>query len=140
MQVVNAVRTVSALANGADPGDVIKDYAISTAASYLGGQLGGAVFGGGLDRAGVSTRGADVTAGNKDKVTAFVGGARDKCTRIVKDIFEDVRGPNDAYFQHNQGIKLGNWIDANANNHVRVFGHSWEGRYRNACDCKRSLC
>ncbi|WP_162685453.1 hypothetical protein [Roseovarius amoyensis] len=46
MQVVNAVRTVSALANGADPGDVIKDYAISTAASYLGGQLGGVVFGG----------------------------------------------------------------------------------------------
>ncbi len=43
MRVVSAIQTVSALANGADPGDVIKDYAISTAASYLGGQLGGAV-------------------------------------------------------------------------------------------------
>ena len=55
MRVVNTIQTVSALANGADPGDVIKDYAISTAASYLGGQLGGAVFGGVTENAALSS-------------------------------------------------------------------------------------
>jgi len=68
-----------------------------------------------------------VNGAKEGNVTAYVGGAGDRITGIVKNIFARDAGPNDRYFSFNQRIKLGKWIDANQNKNITVIGHSWGG-------------
>ena len=63
----------------------------------------------------------------KDKRIAFVGGAADSTSEIVKGIYKQHGGPNDVYFEWTQGKELAAWIDANQGSELTVIGHSYGG-------------
>ena len=92
---------------------------------------------------GVSSRWARVEAGvardtadepmepPRRRVVAWVGGAADGWSRVVKSLYESHKespyvGDDDTeYFKHWERGKLADWIQKHQDAHITVIGHSW---------------
>ncbi|MEQ9258149.1 MAG: hypothetical protein RIG84_03530 [Roseovarius sp.] len=126
LNVLNAVQTVNALAQGADPGDVARDFVVNSIATFAGAQLGGVFAASVPNTEALSTRNSvynspySTRMGRQEIDSNFRRQMEMGAGRRANDPTEGVGG---LYFKHQRSVEAGAVAGAAATTKV-IHGNS----------------